>query len=132
VRDQKEFQGYLFVELKKMGPLLENIDWGKSTLRSAGREYVQVRVCPPKEIDQANERSEPAKTGRPRIDEPLRAVVRGLGDSGQLSGKTRKEQEHIVREKAQKEHPNLFPTKTRPSREKILNALKAERIIPDR
>src|ERR1700730_7740045 len=34
---------FLFVELGKRGPLLENIDWDKSTLRSAGREYVQGR-----------------------------------------------------------------------------------------
>jgi hypothetical protein len=123
---------FLFVELGKRGPLLENIDWEKSTLRSAGREYVQVRVSTPQNIEPTNERPEPPKIGRPRVDEPLCAVVRELVKSGQLSGKSRKEQEDVVREKARKDYPNLFPTQTRPSRGKILGALKAEDFIPGR
>jgi hypothetical protein len=56
---------YLFVELRKMGPLLENIDWGKSTLRSAGREYVQVRVFRPQEMEHPDRVSEPGKNHTP-------------------------------------------------------------------
>jgi hypothetical protein len=124
----EKIPSFLFLGLSKLGPLLANIDWENSTLRSAGREYVQVRVSAPMVTEPKNERSEPPKVkiGRPRIDEQLRAVVRELSASGALSGKTRKEQEHIVREKAQKDFPNLFPKQNQPSRPKIIEALKAE------
>jgi hypothetical protein len=120
---------FLFSGLSKRGRLLENFDWEKSTLRSAGREYVQVRVSAPKESRPTDAQILSKKIGRPRIDEQLRAVVRELAESGLLLGKARKEQENIVREKARKQYPNLFPTNTRPSREKILSALKAEGFI---
>jgi hypothetical protein len=71
------------------------------------------------------------KIGRPRIDGPLRAIVRTLAKLGQLTGKTRKEQENIVRQRAQEQRPNLFPKATSPSRAKILEALKAEGITLD-
>jgi hypothetical protein len=80
---------FLFAELSNKGPLLENIDWGKS---SAGREYVQVRVSSVPEFE--NER-QPSKTpkiiGRPPVGEQLRAVVRELNHGGRFSGKSRKE-----------------------------------------
>jgi len=50
---------FLFAELCNKGPLLENIDWGKSSLRSAGREYVQVRVFLPEEMEHPDRVSEP-------------------------------------------------------------------------
>jgi hypothetical protein len=87
VRDQKEFQVIYLLNSEKWAP-------SSKILIGVNRHYVrpgenmQVRVSPSKEIDHAHERSEPAKIGRPRIHEPLRAVVRGLGESGQLSGKT--------------------------------------------
>jgi hypothetical protein len=60
---------FLFVELTKKGPLLENIDWDKSTLRSAGREYVQVRVFRPEEMENPDTAPEPGIIVPPHMSE---------------------------------------------------------------
>jgi hypothetical protein len=60
---------FLFAELTKRGQLLENIDWDKSTLRSAGREYVQVRVFRPQEMENPDAAPEPEMIVPPHMSE---------------------------------------------------------------
>ena len=78
---------YLFAELTKKGPLLENIDLDKSTLRSAGREYVQVRVFRPQEMENPVTAPEPgiiipphmseaSQTGEPLIEATPSELIR--------------------------------------------------------
>ncbi len=64
---------FLFAELSNKGPLLENIDWGKSTLRSAGREYVQVRVFRPQEMEHRDRVPEPEKITPQQMSESSRS-----------------------------------------------------------
>jgi hypothetical protein len=131
------------------------VDWKASTLRSSGHFFDRIRVKKPqRRTRQKKQTSGPAskltkpppppsvtpgptpiisrapkKTGRPRVDEPLRAVIRSLVETGQLKDKSRKVQIEIVRAAARAAHPTLFLTETQPSRDKIFAALRAEGLI---
>jgi len=125
------------------------IDWHKCTVTNGAQKYEGIEVGRPHVADTTHKsprdrarliaperenvtgHSVHGKIGRPRIDGPLRAIVRSLAELGQLSGKTRKEQENIIRQSAQEQRPNLFPKPTSPSRVKILDALKAEGVTLD-
>ena len=126
------------------------VDWEASALRSSGHFFSRIRVTKPQRRTprkkQSGPASEPAppsatsgpapivsetpkKMGRPRVDEPLRAVIRSLVETGQLKDKSRKVQIEIVRAAARAAHPTLFLTETQPSRDKIFAALRAEGLI---
>jgi hypothetical protein len=131
------------------------VDWRKSTLKASGFFFDRIRVTKPRADTPRKKRvsgptskrakpssapsatpaptpiisTSPKKKGRPRVDGPLRAVVRSLVDSGQLKGKSRKEQVAIIRAAARVEHPTLFLRETQPSRDKIFAALRAEGLI---
>jgi hypothetical protein len=131
------------------------VDWKASALRSSGHFFDRIRVTKPKwrtprKKQTSGPASKPAKPppppsatpgptpivsetpkkkGRPRVDEPLRAVVRSLVETGRLKDKSRKVQIEIVRAAARAEHPTLFLTQTQPSRDKIFAALRAEGLI---
>jgi hypothetical protein len=125
------------------------IDWHKCTVTNGAQKYEGIEVARAhisgathkssrdtalliaQERENVIGHSGPGKIGRPRIDGPLRAIVRSLAKLGQLTGKTRKEQETIIRQSAQEQHPSLFPKETVPSRAKILEALKAEGVSLD-
>jgi hypothetical protein len=131
------------------------IDWRNSTLKASSFFFDRIRVTEPRAGTPRKKRvsgptskqakpssapsaipaptpiisKSPKKKGRPRVDEPLRAVVRSLVDSGQLKGKSRKEQVAIIRAEARVKHPTLFLRETQPSRDKIFGALRAEGLI---
>jgi hypothetical protein len=131
------------------------VDWRKSTLKASGFFFDRIRVTEPRAGTSRKKRvsgptskqgkpssapsatpartpiisKSPKKKGRPRVDEPLRAVVRSLVDSGQLKGKSRKEQVAIIRVEARVKHPTLFLRETQPSRDKIFGALRDEGLI---
>lgn len=123
------------------------IDWDVSALRSAGFSFVRIRVTKPARIRRQRRKMEPPpaprassapapveltpvkEKGRPRVDGPLRAVVRSLFDAGQLKDKSRKEQIEVIRSAARIAHPTLFLRETQPSRDKIFAALRAEGLI---
>ncbi len=131
------------------------INWGVSALRSSGYFFERIRVTKPprntrpkkQNLDPATKKPEPPaipdasvapvaiepkpakKKGRPRVDEPLRAVVRSLVEGGQLEGKSRKEQIEVIRDASRDAHPTLFLRETQPSRDKIFAALRAEGLI---
>jgi hypothetical protein len=117
------------------------VDWGESSLVSGGHRCEQVRVSAEQagglgqetkaassgEVGkQPSAASARKRMGRPPVGEQLRSLVRELQQADRLSGKSRKEQEAVVRQAAKKKHPDLFPREGQPSRTKILQALKAE------
>lgn len=134
------------------------VDWHQSTLKASGFLFDRIRVTKPRAgtprkkrvsgpISGGTNPSPPPiaipaptpissqsskKRGRPRVDAPLRSVVRSLVDSGQLKDKSRKEQIPIIRAAARAEHPTLFLRETQPSRDKIFAALRAEGLITPR
>lgn len=131
------------------------IDWKASALRSSEHFFSRIRVTKPQRRTRRKKQapgpaSKPAKPptppsarpgpapivseaskkkGRPRVDEPLRAVIRSLVETDQLKDKSRKVQIEIVRAAARAAHPTLFLTETQPSRDKIFAALRAEGLI---
>jgi hypothetical protein len=128
-----------------------DIDWQALSLRSSGHSFDRIRVTKPQAGPPRNKRTSkrvkpplgrsatpgptaivfesPKKKGRPRVDEPLRAVVRSLFEAGQLKDKSRKEQIEVIRTAARIAHPNLFLRETQPSKDKIYAALWAEGLI---
>jgi hypothetical protein len=123
------------------------VDWDVSTLTSSGFTFVRIRVArAPRTASQSKKAEPPAalapalarapvepetakKKGRPRVDEPLRAVVQSLFEANQLKDKSRKEQIEVIRSAARLAHPTLFLRGSQPSRDKIFSALRAEGLI---
>jgi hypothetical protein len=111
--------------------LQTEVDWDRSTVAAFGRTFQTVKVVDPRysrKLDVARTIAGDAlqkRLGRPPIGEELRAIVLELANRGELKGITRKQQEHRVRRLAQDRHPTRFPP-PRPSKTKILEALKAE------
>jgi hypothetical protein len=135
------------------------IDWQSSALKSSSHAFVRIRVAKPARTTRPRKQTkgsttgkpqpptsaaavappslvEPKlmkkKSGRPRVDEPLRAVVRSLVKGRQLKDKSRKEQIEVIRAAARAAHTTLFLRETQPSRDKIFAALRAEGLIGPR
>jgi hypothetical protein len=107
------------------------VDWAKRTVSAYGRTYESVKIVRgehARKLGTAHRRTPKAPAGgmgRPLVIDELRTVVRELAQAGELNRISRKEQENRVRARSQLHYPNLFPA-PRPSRTKILEALKAE------
>lgn len=116
------------------------VDWDRSAVTGYGRRYEGVSVARPEDalrIRRSKTKRQvrppasrpttdaPKRLGRPPVTDKIREAVRVLRENGQLDRMLRKEQVDRVRAEAQQRDPMLFPP-PRPSRTKILQALKAE------
>jgi hypothetical protein len=154
----KDLRSYPHIFLQEMETTQPPSIGAPSALRSSGFTFLRIRVTKPqRRTSRKKQTSSPAskpvkpppppsvapgptpivseapkKKGRPRVDEPLRAVVRSLVETGQLKDKSRKVEIEIVRATARAAHPTLFLTETQPSRDKIFAALRAEGLISPR
>jgi len=119
--------------------LLQNryFNWFADTVSCPPHEFLMVKISRVKtgskikESSNAKESSKaketiPPKRGRRPIDGLLRPLVRRLKNQGALGGKSQKEKINSVRDLAREEHSNVFPKASQPSKDKIIEALKAE------
>jgi hypothetical protein len=122
------------------------VDWGLSTVRRAGHEFISVQVhvpdrfvgsagaAPSSGVSELAERALTEATlagsarrkGRRSNAPILRSLVRRLHEAGMLKGLTAKEQDNLIAKVARAEHSDLFPKPSQPSRSKIIEAMQAE------
>ena len=135
-KERENIPSFMFRDLPK-------INWSRNSIKNLGREFGAVEVRRPNR-ESAHSREvraiqkdtavgakssrptlpSPAPLGRPSVGAELLAVIQELVAEGKLKDRSRKEQEDVVRLRARNAYPNLFPTPSRPSRTKILQALK--------
>jgi len=104
-----------------------DIDWQRSIVRAFKRTYEAVRIVPLEESVSPRQEglTSSKRIGRPSVTSELNQVVKLLRAEGQLKDVSKKEQINRVRKRARELFSNKFPTPSQPSRNKILQALRA-------